>query len=123
MRWDESTTEVNALLSRSSLLCPTQDSDHNAEILRLRPALFGERPELFQPIIDEFYMKVIGIRDSIGLASSVTERNEAIASIRALQNLGFELVVSEKLAADDSFRIFIELSNRAIDDLTGMLSQ
>jgi muramoyltetrapeptide carboxypeptidase LdcA involved in peptidoglycan recycling len=70
--------------------------------------------------IDEFYKKVINIRDSIGLASSVTERNEAIASIRALQNLGFEMVISEKLAADESFRIFLELSNRAINDLTDM---
>jgi len=149
-----------------------------AEILRLRPALFGERPELFQPLdenvatanwtfslhpgavaflqrdepsfierysgvgevlitlliglisgtwavikihsirrknrIDEFYTKVIAIRDSIGPASSAAERSEAIASIRALQNHGFELVVSEKLAADESFRIFVELANDSI---------
>jgi len=146
--------------------------------LRLRPALFGERPELFQPLdenvarsnwtftlhpgavaflqrdeptfierysgvaevlvtlmiglisatfaaikihnvrrknrIDEFYTKVIAIRDSIGPASSVAERNAAIANIRSLQDRGFELVVSENLAADETFRIFIDLTNDSI---------
>lgn len=62
----------------------------------------------------EFYTKVMAIRDSIGLASSVAERNEVIANIRALQNHGFELVVSEKLAADESLRIFIGLTNDSI---------
>ena len=189
--YGELSPEPVVTLAVDNLLVARDDFDDTtaydlfAEILRLRPALFGERPELFQPIddnvagsnwtftmhpgavaflrrdqptfverysgvaevlvtlmvavvsaafaiikihsvrqksrIDEFYMKVIDIRDSIDLASSITERNEAIASIRALQNLGFELVVSEKLAADDSFRIFVELSNTAISDLTGML--
>lgn len=64
--------------------------------------------------LDDFYTKVIAIRDSIGPTSSVAERNEAIASIRALQNHGFKLVVSEKLAADHSFRIFVELTNDSI---------
>ena len=64
--------------------------------------------------IDEFYTKVIAIRDSIGPASSVAERNEAIASIQALQNHGFDLVVNEKLAADESFQIFVALTNDSI---------
>jgi len=65
--------------------------------------------------IDEFYTNVIAIRDSIGPDSSVAERNEAIASIRTLQNHGFELVVNEKLAADETFRIFVERANDSID--------
>ncbi len=62
----------------------------------------------------EIYTKIIAIRDSIGPASSVAERNEAIANIRALQIHGFELVVSEKLAANESFRIFVGLTNDSI---------
>ncbi len=62
----------------------------------------------------EIYTKVIPIRDSIAPALSVAERDEAIANIRALQNHGFELVASEKLAADEGFRIFIGLTNDSI---------
>ena len=47
----------------------------------------------------------------------MAERDEAIASIRALQKHGFELVVIEKLAANDSFRIFVELTNDSIGDI------
>lgn len=62
----------------------------------------------------EIYTKVIAIRDSIGPASSVAGRNEAIANIRALQNHAFGFVVSEKLAADESLRNFIGLTNDSI---------
>jgi len=62
----------------------------------------------------EIYTKVIAIRDSIGPASSVAGRNEAIANIRALQNHSFGSIVSEKLAADETLRIFIELTNDSI---------
>lgn len=182
------TPEAVVTLAVDNLLIARDDFDDTsaydlfAEILRLRPALFGERPELFQPLdenvarsnwtfalhpgalaflqrdeptfierysgvaevlvtlligvisgsfavikihnirrknrIDEFYTKAIAIRDSIGPTSSVTERDEAIEGIRALQDHGFQLVVSEKLAADDSFRIFIELANDAIDRIS-----
>jgi hypothetical protein len=47
----------------------------------------------------------------------MVERNEAIANIRALQSHGFELVVSEKLAANDSFRFFVKLTNDSIGDI------
>ncbi len=62
----------------------------------------------------EIYTKVIAIRDWFGPASSVAGRNEAIANIRALQNHGFGFVVSEKLAADESLRNFIGLTNDSI---------
>jgi TRAP-type uncharacterized transport system substrate-binding protein len=178
------TPEPVVTLAVDNLLVARDDFDDAAaydlfaEILRLRPALFGERPELFQPLdenvarsnwtftlhpgavaflqrdeptfierysgvaevlvtlmiglisasfavirihnirrknrIDEFYTKVIAIRDSIGPVSSVAERNEAIANIRSLQDRGFELVVSENLAADETFRIFVDLTNDSI---------
>ena len=65
--------------------------------------------------LDEFLVEVIDIRNSLKPVSSADERAAAMASIRTLQDRAFELLVDEKLAADDSFRIFTELSNNTID--------
>ena len=65
--------------------------------------------------IDEFLTAVIEIRNSVTPESSSDERATAIASIRAMQDRGFELLVNEQLAADESFRIFIELTNDSIE--------
>ncbi|MDH3984150.1 MAG: hypothetical protein OEV02_08115, partial [Gammaproteobacteria bacterium] len=65
--------------------------------------------------LDEFLVEVIDIRNSLKPHSSAEERAAAMTSIRALQDRAFELLVDEKLAADDSFRIFTELSNNTID--------
>ena len=63
--------------------------------------------------VDKFYAKVIAIR--------VRAMNEPHAPLlQELQQLeleAFESLISEKLAADDSFRIFIELLTRAISEL------
>jgi hypothetical protein len=61
--------------------------------------------------IDVFYTRAIKIRDSITADSSGSERAAAIAELRKLQNSAFEMLVDEKVAADDSFRIFVTLSN------------
>jgi hypothetical protein len=156
--------------------------DLYAEILRLRPALFSSRPELYQPIdkqftqsnfayslhsgalaflqrdeptfverysgvaevvvtlmvglvsgmfavmrifrirrknrLDEFLVEVIEIRKALQSDSSDDERAAATVKIRDLQDKAFELLVDEKLAADDSFRIFTELSNDTINRIT-----
>ncbi|MDJ0916998.1 MAG: TAXI family TRAP transporter solute-binding subunit [Woeseiaceae bacterium] len=67
--------------------------------------------------IDRFYVDVIEVRDSVGPDASRDERNAAVEKIRELQNHGFELLVDEKLSADESFRIFIELSNDSIEEI------
>jgi TRAP-type uncharacterized transport system substrate-binding protein len=178
------TPEPVVTLAVDNLLVARTDLDKSivydiyAEILRLRPALFGSRPELYQPIdehvaqtnfayslhpgalaflkrdeptfverysgvaevvatlmvgvvsglfaivkiyrirrknrLDEFLVEVISIRNSVQPHSSEEERAAAMASIRDLQDKAFELLVNEKLAADDSFRIFTELSNDTI---------
>jgi hypothetical protein len=64
--------------------------------------------------LDKFLVDIINIRNSITVQSSEAERIAAIAQIRSLQDHGFEQLVDEKLAADESFRIFIELSNDTI---------
>jgi hypothetical protein len=175
------TVAVDRLLVSRSDLDSTVVYDLYAEILRLRPALFSARPELFQPIdddivnsnlafslhpgalayikrdeptfierysgvgevlvalmvafvsasvalvkiyrvrrknrLDKFLVEVIKIRNTVGPQSSEAERAEAIEKIKALKDYGFEQLVDEKLAADESFRIFIELTNSTIDEL------
>lgn len=173
------TVAVDNLLVARAGLADSIVYDICAEILRIRPALFGDRPELYQPLdehlaeanflyslhpgalafikrdeptmierysgvaevvatlmvglvsglfaivkiyrirrknrLDEFLVEVIDIRNSLKPDSSADERAAAMASIRTLQDRAFELLVDEKLAADDSFRIFTELSNNTID--------
>jgi TRAP-type uncharacterized transport system substrate-binding protein len=65
--------------------------------------------------IDEFYSAAIDIRNSISAANTMEERTAAANKIRELQNTAFEQLVDEKLAADESFRIFITLSNDILD--------
>jgi hypothetical protein len=175
------TVAVDRLLVSRADLDSALVYDLYAEIMRLRPALFSARPELFQPIdddiahsnlafslhpgalaylkrdeptfierysgvaevavtlliaaisaglalikiyrvrrknrLDKFLVEVIKIRNSVSPQSSEAERAEAIAKIKALKDHGFEQLVDEKLAADESFRIFIELTNDTITEL------
>jgi TRAP-type uncharacterized transport system substrate-binding protein len=67
--------------------------------------------------IDEFYATAIGIRDAIQGDASAAALQDAVARIRELQNTAFEQLVDEKLAADESFRIFITLSNDILQQL------
>jgi TRAP-type uncharacterized transport system substrate-binding protein len=68
--------------------------------------------------IDTFYTDVIAIRSALGDSSSKDEQAAAVQKIKALQNTAFELLVDEKLSADESFRIFISLSNDALRELS-----
>ena len=68
--------------------------------------------------IDGFYTETIRIRNEAAESSGDTARREAIARIRALQNEAFDMLVNEKLAADESFRIFVTLSNDALTQLS-----
>ena len=185
--YDDLTPEPAVTLAVDNLLVARADLDEAVaydlfgEMLRIRPALFGERPELFQPIdegviranwtfalhpgslaylqrdeptfverysgvaevlvtllvalvsgtyallkivsirrknrIDRFYMDVIRIRDSVAPDGAEPTRRAAVEEIRKLQNHAYELLVHEKLAADESFRIFVELTNNAIDEI------
>jgi TRAP-type uncharacterized transport system substrate-binding protein len=70
--------------------------------------------------IDSFYAAAINIRNSIDRLASDTARRAAINELRALQDEAFELLVAEKLAADESFRIFITLSNDIAEQIDGL---
>ncbi len=67
--------------------------------------------------IDAFYTEVIAIRSALGDAATEHERDEASQKIRSLQDKAFEMLVDEKLSADESFRIFISLSNDVLRQL------
>jgi TRAP-type uncharacterized transport system substrate-binding protein len=73
--------------------------------------------------IDRFYSSAIEIRGSVGPDSPEEARQEAIASIRELQNSAFDQLVDEKLAADESFRVFITLSNDVLRQLGAFTDQ
>lgn len=67
--------------------------------------------------IDRFYAAAIGIRNTISDSMNENDRVDAANQLHRLQDEAFELLVNEKLAADESFRIFITLSNDVIEQL------
>jgi len=67
--------------------------------------------------IDAYYSEVIDIRNRIGEAARDGERQSMVRQLRALQDRAFAELVNEKLAANESFRIFITLSNDVLRQL------
>lgn len=67
--------------------------------------------------IDVFYTDVLAIRNAVEGSTDMAVRKKAIAEVRALQNTAFEMLVAEKLAADESFRIFVTLSDGLVREL------
>ena len=67
--------------------------------------------------IDRFYAATIDIRNSVRDSKDPAEHQHAVAKLRELQNEAFDQLVDEKLAADESFRIFITLSNDVLRQL------
>ena len=61
--------------------------------------------------IDRFYTRAIALGRSVNESSSVEEQQQVIRQVRELQDSAFDQLVDEKLAADESFRIFITLSD------------
>lgn len=67
--------------------------------------------------IDEFYVRTIELRRKVSATSDASEIQRISRQIRDLQAEAFDLLVAEKLAADESFRIFVTLSNDAISEI------
>lgn len=68
--------------------------------------------------IDRFYGEVFAIREAVSKTASAEERAAAIRSLKQLQKRAYDMLVDEKLAADNSFQIFISLSNDAIREMS-----
>ena len=67
--------------------------------------------------IDTFYSELIAIRKSVDESSGEEERSKAIQQVRDLQDTAFDMLVDEKLSADEGFRILITLSNEVLGRL------
>jgi len=71
--------------------------------------------------IDEFYEDLITIKNHIPLLKKPTEAMERIKHVKTSQNKAFELLISEELVANESFRIYMELSKETLNDLRSKL--
>ena len=74
--------------------------------------------------IDVFYRDAIAIRDSVSDSSSRDQVAAAAQQLLDLQTSAIEMLMDEKLAADESFRIFVTLSNDILGRLeAGLVSE
>ena len=64
----------------------------------------------------------MAVRKSVNDSTTDDERAAAVREIRELQNRAFDLLVHERLAADESFRIFITLANDTLAELGAITS-
>jgi len=67
--------------------------------------------------IDTFYAAVMSIKKSAVDSTTLEDRREKVKEIRALQATAFDMLIDEKLAADESFSIFITLANDVLQQL------
>ncbi len=63
--------------------------------------------------IDTYYARVLDIRRS----ATTQAREQCLADLRKLEEEAFDALIAEKLAADESFRIFIELASRTASEI------
>jgi hypothetical protein len=68
--------------------------------------------------IDVYYAKVMEIRRRSKNAATAEDRAAAVAELRNLQETAFAQLIDEKLSANESFRIFITMSNDLINELS-----
>ena len=67
--------------------------------------------------IDVYYAAVIEQRASSLRAESAKEVETGLGKLRQLQDEAFGLLIDERLAADESFRIFVTLTQDAMEEL------
>ena len=68
--------------------------------------------------IDAFYARAIEIRRQVAATADAAERDQLAGELQALQEEAFSQLIDEKLAADESFRIFITLSNDILAEIS-----
>ncbi|MBC6426284.1 MAG: hypothetical protein GDA51_07410 [Ekhidna sp.] len=71
--------------------------------------------------IDVFYEDLIKIKNTISGLKKINDIVENVRYIQASQNKAFELLISEELVANESFRIYMELSKETINELRSRL--
>lgn len=71
--------------------------------------------------IDEFYEDLMNIKNTIPKIKQIQEGMTQVKRIQSAQNKAFEMLIAEKLVANDSFRIYMELSKETINELRGKM--
>ncbi|MEM9895049.1 MAG: TAXI family TRAP transporter solute-binding subunit [Bacteroidota bacterium] len=71
--------------------------------------------------IDEFYEDLINIKNSVQKIKQKQEGLQKIKHIQKSQNRAFSMLISEELVANESFRIYMELSKETINDVKNHL--
>ena len=69
--------------------------------------------------IDAFCREALDIRDRAVAEGGERGRAEAVTALRALEDRAYQMLIQEKLAADESFRIFITLCHDVRAELAG----
>lgn len=71
--------------------------------------------------IDEFYEDLMNIKNGISRIDTIAEGMKRVKRVQVAQNKAFEMLIAEKLVANDSFRIYMELSKETISELRGKM--
>ncbi len=71
--------------------------------------------------IDEFYEDLMKIKNRIPALQKVSDGMVMVKRVQMSQNKAFEMLIAEKLVANDSFRIYMELSKETINELRGKM--
>lgn len=71
--------------------------------------------------IDEFYEDLMNIKNGIARIDTIAEGMKRVKRVQLAQNKAFEMLIEEKLVANDSFRIYMELSKETINELRGKM--
>ena len=82
-------------------------------------ALARWRAHMKKDRIDHFYAEVMSVRDRMDSA----EPQALLRELDALEREAFDKLIREKLAANESFRIFTDLMERLRRDLRERLEQ
>lgn len=67
--------------------------------------------------VDVFYEHLLKIKNEIPAIFTVQHARESIQEVKLEQNRAFTMLINEELEANDSFRIYMELSKETIDEI------
>lgn len=73
--------------------------------------------------VDIFYKDLMDIKNELPTIHDVRKGLEKINEVKAAQNKAFEMLIDEKLTADESFRIYMELSKETINEIRLRIKQ
>lgn len=68
--------------------------------------------------VDIFYQDIIDIKNELSQLKNTNEVAQRIRKLKESQHKAFKMLIDEELKADESFRIYMELSKETIQELT-----